>query len=107
VVALSLIRAEILLDGVFVATAMLICLLGRSCRTTNISENSILEMNKFSDDYLIRAVSLKSEPDIAPFCIKVDATKATEHLFLVADALRNADSPCLRYVSYQTGYQKI
>jgi len=47
-----------------------------------ISENAILEMKSHSEDYRIRAVSLKTEPDVAPYCLLV---KATDEGALMAD----------------------
>jgi len=58
-----------------------------------ISENSILEMTSYTPDYCIRAVSLRSESGIAPYCLLVKATDETAHMAdgyfsLIEDALR-------------------
>jgi len=42
-----------------------------------VSANSILEMTDFTPDYCLRAVSLKSDADVAPYCMLVKATDTT------------------------------
>jgi len=57
-----------------------------------ISEHSILEMTSHSDDYRIRAVSLREKSSAAPYCLLVKATEegnhmATKYFELINDTL--------------------
>jgi len=55
-----------------------------------ISENSILEMNDFTPDYRIRAASLRSEPDAAPYCLLIkgseEGTRMADEYFHVIES---------------------